>query len=334
MRDIDIKFLESYELVYHFDCDEKEKVFIGTKDERICRFCGKNINQVSFRKDAHVIPEMLGNKKIFSNKECDVCNEKFGNSIEKDFASYTLPIRTLNSLKGKKKKPKYKSNDKKTEIETEVERVIKIISQKKVNISDNTICLEFDIEPYIPINIYKMLVKIALSIMDEEYFQKFKLLFMWLTNTNIKELEELPIPSSIIYTEIEGFNVFKSPKIWLFKCNDKCITEYYNYIFIIAFSNCMYQIIIPSDEEYLKFKERKNIKLFQPIYYNKFPKLNFSYEKLDFSKKERIKEKMIKYLVTDSNNFRKIPIELAQRHFDGKISYEELLEALNNIRNE
>lgn len=58
---------------YGFDGLEE---WIGEADEkkRVCRFCGKSVPDVSFKKVAHAIQDALGNKLLFCYEECDTCN--------------------------------------------------------------------------------------------------------------------------------------------------------------------------------------------------------------------------------------------------------------------
>lgn len=61
---------------YHSYGYDGVEEWIGTQDEnkRICRFCGKSIPDVSFKKVAHAIQDALGNKLLFCYEECDTCN--------------------------------------------------------------------------------------------------------------------------------------------------------------------------------------------------------------------------------------------------------------------
>lgn len=73
---------------------------IGNKNNRICRFCGKREGETTFRKIAHAIPEALGNKLLFSNEECDLCNEQLA-SVEDNLTSYLDINRAICNIKGK-----------------------------------------------------------------------------------------------------------------------------------------------------------------------------------------------------------------------------------------
>src|SRR5262249_4440815 len=77
------------------------KVFLGDKNNRKCRFCGKAPPEVNFRKEAHALPECIGNKSLFTYYECDTCNQAFGDGCESDFAKWSLPMRTMSRIRGK-----------------------------------------------------------------------------------------------------------------------------------------------------------------------------------------------------------------------------------------
>ena len=44
------------------------------KSKRVCRFCGQQMPEVTFDKEAHAIQDALGNKLLFCYEECDTCN--------------------------------------------------------------------------------------------------------------------------------------------------------------------------------------------------------------------------------------------------------------------
>ena len=101
---------EHYSLIADFNLTEKE--FLGSKENRKCRFCGRSEPEVKFRKIAHAIPESIENINLFSNYECDDCNKKFGDTIESDFSNYLFPGRIASRILGKKGTISYKYDDK------------------------------------------------------------------------------------------------------------------------------------------------------------------------------------------------------------------------------
>jgi hypothetical protein len=78
--------------------DGSQKIFTGVRDPRICRFCGRDRSQASFRSDAHIIPAAFGNRSLFSHEECDDCNHKVGSVLENDLANYLAMPRALSRL--------------------------------------------------------------------------------------------------------------------------------------------------------------------------------------------------------------------------------------------
>jgi hypothetical protein len=86
---------ESYDGLGQWILAPGKRVFLGVKDNRCCRFCGKRSPEVSFRQDAHAISELMGNKSLFTYYECDACNKLFGDGIETDFGNWSKPMRTL-----------------------------------------------------------------------------------------------------------------------------------------------------------------------------------------------------------------------------------------------
>ncbi len=53
------------------------KLVLGGTDARRCRFCDRDSADATFRTAAHAIPELLGNKTLFTLEECDQCNAFF-----------------------------------------------------------------------------------------------------------------------------------------------------------------------------------------------------------------------------------------------------------------
>jgi hypothetical protein len=76
---------------------ESKRIMLGARGH--CRFCGAN-NPVLFRQSAHLIPEALGNKRVFSADECDECNKRFS-TYEGELVNAIGPLLTLGGTQGK-----------------------------------------------------------------------------------------------------------------------------------------------------------------------------------------------------------------------------------------
>src|SRR5688500_17375532 len=89
------KFMKTYIVQEFLLLDESNKHLLRPKNERICRFCGKSSSDTVFKDFAHLIPESLGNKLVFSDFECDNCNHLFG-TYDNHLANFIGPDRPLN----------------------------------------------------------------------------------------------------------------------------------------------------------------------------------------------------------------------------------------------
>ncbi|MFH2203125.1 MAG: HNH endonuclease [Elusimicrobiota bacterium] len=83
----------------------------GRRTPRQCRFCGKGEPDVTFKKEAHIIPQALGNRAHVSLEECDECNQK-ASALENELAIYLTLERAVGRIRtGKKSYVKHKKPD-------------------------------------------------------------------------------------------------------------------------------------------------------------------------------------------------------------------------------
>ena len=89
--------------VYVFG-DGKDRQFTGPDDYRkcVCRFCHRTYPEVRFdRKNAHAIPDALGNKLVFCNDECTTCNHDLA-EVENNLINYFNYRRAEDKIPGKR----------------------------------------------------------------------------------------------------------------------------------------------------------------------------------------------------------------------------------------
>jgi len=179
-----LAYIESYfDIIFNELLSESEKIYIGIKS-RFCRFCGQSEPTVSFRNDAHAIPESIGNKRLILLEECDNCNTYFSNEFENSFDKYTKPIRTMFGIKGKEKVPSYKSKNKTVRLDVNLSKhEIKVKGNEsevfEPNISENHHLMTLHREPYKPLAVYKTLIKMILSILPHEELMGFESIIDW-----------------------------------------------------------------------------------------------------------------------------------------------------------
>src|SRR6476620_10786235 len=94
-------FFSAYQLEAIFLCEVSNKKELVQKNLRKCRFCGRSIANTTFNNEAHLIPELLGNKKLYSDFECDACNSFFSN-YESNLTNFIGITRALQKVNAKK----------------------------------------------------------------------------------------------------------------------------------------------------------------------------------------------------------------------------------------
>lgn len=150
------------------------------KEKRKCRFCGKKMPEVTFKKKAHAISESLGNTRIFCYDECDACNEKFSAIEQELFNHYGLNyyIFQPNGKKGKRKlKGKQITIDDSVRLKLDCQTPSKeeMLSGLSFNFTEPSMS-------YIPQNIYKCLCKFAVNLIDSSYLPRIKKTIDWLSS--------------------------------------------------------------------------------------------------------------------------------------------------------
>lgn len=177
-------YAKNYDLkIWRVGRSSSGKVFLGSATNRKCRFCRRSEPDVSFRNNAHAIPEALGNNTIFSNYECDVCNQEFGETIENDFGNWFLPRRMLAGLKGKNEYPKIKSRDRKSRLDwRDTGLHVDNADESDFFIADEeskTLQLNLDVPSYTPVNVWRAFVKMGISLVEESRYRYFSDAVAW-----------------------------------------------------------------------------------------------------------------------------------------------------------
>lgn len=238
-------FDQHYSILFN-SLDINEKIYIGNKDNQVCRFCNKDEKDTTFKNVAHAIPEAIGNKKIILYEECDQCNQFFCENIEVHFDKVTKPWRNIAQIKGKKKIPSYVSKDQKSRID--VKEGFEIIERFDSQITtldeiNNQLSIKYEIEPYIPQAVYKTFVKMALSVMPSDELLHFIPAIQWILEPD--HTKTFMRPLKVLTTFIPGGRPNIEPIVILFKRKTNTNTYPYS-IFVLAFGNMIYQIVVPT----------------------------------------------------------------------------------------
>ena len=257
------------------------KYFIGMHDnmknlkpkrERTCRFCGKSYPEVTFKKDAHIVPELIGNKKLLSDFECDNCNWKFG-QFENDLANFLGPFRTFANLAGKNGIPKYKSADKELTIELAPDSVfdvrMKDFSYIENNIKferkDKILKIQSKSNPYTPLNVFKSLLKSAVSFVDKGDLKYLSDTFKFLMDDDF----EIDSSANFIITIHQYFipGEIKSSPFIIYYRKQENLKNYPapSMAFVFYIKNTVIQLFVPfhsDDYFFYKPEQEKERKIF------------------------------------------------------------------------
>lgn len=226
----------------------------ASRTKRTCRYCSLSYPVVKFKKDAHLISEMLGNRNILSDFECDDCNTLFS-KYENDLAYFLGFTRTVLQTKGKKSVPKFKSPDESIvvkqdvipEIDDKPKVVFQFIKRRKETIKIDKLNKKLTIQTtkhsYIPLNIYKILLKMAIGALPKEELENYEEANKFITNRiNIQSKGNAMFKA--FYYFIPGFS-FPSPLLLLFKKNNPT-DPYPTHTACLYCYNSIFQIALPN----------------------------------------------------------------------------------------
>lgn len=194
INDVFGDFFKRYELL-SFDGEKKVRVGEPDKSKRVCRFCNRGNGEVTFKNVAHSISEAFGNKNIITNDECDICNERFGAGIEHELIQYLSLYRNFFQVRGKKGVSKLKGKN--FEISHGDPFHIKhFLTEDQIKDAErDPFNVRFDTHESVALqNVYKALVKYALSVMPTAELTNFRDTIDWIKSSeNIDALPKVAV---------------------------------------------------------------------------------------------------------------------------------------------
>jgi len=181
-------FMENYQYSLPIIPPDEPRRKFTPINKRLCRFCGKDSSATTFRTDAHIIPQLLGNKYLVSDYECDKCNSLFS-AYESNLTESLGAYRTVFNIPGRKNKvPKYTSPgdglvaSPNSDLNIPHAITIEDNTGTSFEIDDKTgnTVISYTKNGFVPLLAYKALLKIALTLIDEKdvssYSEAFKFL--------------------------------------------------------------------------------------------------------------------------------------------------------------
>lgn len=184
---------DKYEI--HTFLGNTRKRFYGESDKtkRVCRYCHRSEKDgAMFTQEAHAISDSLGNKVLYSNEECDECNDYLGSHCEQDFGEYLRLQRCYFGVKGREGVPIVRGRN--FEMSHPDGQPIKIdYSCLTGNVPDdiNNLVLQYEME-YNPQNLYRALVKYFIGLVPQKYVSHFHKTGSW-----VKGVDKDGLPVSL-----------------------------------------------------------------------------------------------------------------------------------------
>jgi hypothetical protein len=226
------------------------KIVLEGSHPQTCRFCKRSFPQVTFKLDAHAIPEALGNRGMLSRYECDACNKLFGSTIENDLGHWSKPMRALMRVRGKRGIPTLKSERDGWRIECD--------DGSQMNISHNRIDNVFEVdevrkrlrfnlkrEPFVPIQVLKAFVKIGLTLLPDDEIHAFEQALTWIRNP--PHPNELVVQMPVLRTMVPGPTNGRMTTACVVRRSNSSRDLPYAFL-VLAIANETFQVMLPSPE--------------------------------------------------------------------------------------
>jgi hypothetical protein len=248
-------FLDKFEKIS--STDNFEKKFVRGID-KTCKFCSKTSNETTFNNVPHVIPELFGKNNFTNNEECDNCNTLFGR-FETDLANYVSPYLTLIGQRTKSKVPIFQSRKGENQRSTMIKN---INGNPHFNFGNNLSDFEYDYQnnqlnvtlkkkKFVPINVYKGLVKVGLSLCPTEELDKYGKTIDWLSQKE-DDLDNIifDIPLLLLRTRFSK-KYYAKPAAILYKRKHSISGNIYrpNLCLVVYSGILVFQIFIPFCDE-------------------------------------------------------------------------------------
>lgn len=229
----------------------KDIIYIGSRQKRKCRFCGKAKGTVPFKKRAHAIPEFLDNHRIISYEECDECNDFFAKTVEDNLAKFLNLYNTISAVKGKNGVPTYKPKSEGFRVGYDEGKGLDIQATEnffRIDEESKTLRIEIESKPYIPCEAWRCFVKMALSLMPHEKLKHFETLRKWLRDGDIAHPPFGKDVFRVLFTfSSHRESYYEMQHLFLERIDDS--KDIFYMMYAIAFKHFTFQIILPSDDK-------------------------------------------------------------------------------------
>lgn len=241
-------FLGKYDCAasYHMTSKDKKKVLSANTEG--CRFCGKKKPEVTFKKDAHAIPHTTGNRWLFSDFECDECNAHFGRLLENEFGNFMHLNHTMSAVKGKTGRNKFVQKKEGISIINDGAHLDwKGVPDENINYDQDAgvLTVTQKMPGYVPVAVYKTLIKIALTIMPEEELANFSDTSEWINEHSHTETRFPFERLWMVHGTFDSSTRWDQLSVVLSKRKNPGSTELPYMLFNLNYANFDFQLPVP-----------------------------------------------------------------------------------------
>jgi hypothetical protein len=165
-------FYENYQLVSvkaPGDVNHSKRS-LKPRGERVCLFCGRREPEAKFATLSHLVPQLIGNGEMYSDFECDACNENFS-YLENDLAEYLGVSRSFSGIAVPGSVRGFKGKGLRTKsLSFNGERIL-FVDPRDLNQDGHKHVISYTKNPFVPSRVFKALLKSALSVLPKADIQ-------------------------------------------------------------------------------------------------------------------------------------------------------------------
>jgi hypothetical protein len=261
---------------------------LDNQEKTFCRFCKRDASATSMTEITHLLPELLGKNQIHTYEECNECNHVFSD-YESHLSNFVRPFITILGISGKRGVPAFRSRSINSKPDSVTELVYAACGKRKLFVGEesdvtidwenNTMSLLFRQPPYVPVKIYKALVKIGMSLLPRHFDPDCQHIYRWLLSKD----NDIDYVAGGFITTLTGA-YWAAPSAELYQANHLHTKEeeYPEYTLILRFANQVLQIFLPFTDvmrrEHKKDKRTLCVNLLPPMPYLNIERVQRSYQ--------------------------------------------------------
>ena len=262
-------FFDFYEL--HQSSNDIKQRFVKDPSNKICRFCLSSYPDVSFKTVPHIIPELFGRNNITSNFECDKCNQRF-QKFESDTSTMVQHYLSLLNIKTKKGVPDFQSLKKQGDHST----TLKSQGNSRnlyfgTNLGDfdfnderKTLTVNFRTRRFRPFSIYKIFLKIGISLLTEEEL-KINNHYPDFLNSEEPINDGRQVWTAYRYMLKTKYHLIPTVNLYKAKATLKDGIEFPEYMILVNFASIIFQFFLPISKKNMeehKIQNERRLELF------------------------------------------------------------------------